>query len=495
MIQELLDAGLRPALKGNRLVLGKLVLIRADGEETKHAEEVRSRGVDVNFWDRGTERKGNRVYGKDINGNRYMLSHMKNGQRVVTKNGRRFYNEAPTTEWIIHLPIANRRNGKLFDPRWHDMTPEIMENLFDAASAEYELLTRTANADEPERMMKEWQRMFLGGMVLPQEWEYKDRDPGVEIVVDPERALSYNLHKTGRGGKTVDTVLDRVVFGEPVTPFDLYQRNQLHEASRRRNGECGLDVIVCGKHLTLTADMAAEKLVKLAKEHCPDSDLANSTWTAPAVNVKLEIKNRKVDAGPLRKFVPRLKDYCKNGRTMKELKLALQKQKVFRKRAREELPSFLQTLMGVVTWSADLEHRLLVFCALFPTDFIVDGDGVTSTMHAAREAIQKHGTPVGLLRRFYLELGVRLVIYHGSLCRYVHTPLCWDQRPESRKTRLCSTSGAITSSPTTAVQSTDNTERWSTMTPTGGTGSRPREHSTSTSLQPWSRRTGTWLIR
>merc|ERR1711893_52513 len=114
---------------------------------------------------------------------------------------------------------------------------------------------------------------------------------------------------------------------------------------------------------------------------------------------------------------------------MKELKLALQKQKVFRKRAREELPSFLQTLKDVVTWSADLEHRLLVFFAMFPTDFIVDGSGVTSTMHAAREAIQKHGTPVGLLRRFYLELGVRLVIYHGALCRYAHTPLDWDQRP------------------------------------------------------------------
>ena len=135
MIQELLDAGLRPALRGNRLVLGNLVLIRADGEETNHAEEVRSRGVDVNFWDRGTVRKCNRVFGKDISGNRYMLSHMKNGQRIVTKKGRRFYSEAPTTEWIIHLPIANRRNGRRFDPRWHDMTPDIMENLFDAGSA------------------------------------------------------------------------------------------------------------------------------------------------------------------------------------------------------------------------------------------------------------------------------------------------------------------------------------------------------------------------
>ena len=108
----------------------------------------------------------------------------------MTKKWRRFYKEAPTTEWSIHLPIDKRRNGKLFDPRWHDMTPEIMENLFDAGSAEYELLTRTANADEPERMMKEWQRMFPGGMVLPQAWEYKDKDPGVDIVVDPGSALS-----------------------------------------------------------------------------------------------------------------------------------------------------------------------------------------------------------------------------------------------------------------------------------------------------------------
>ena len=124
--------------------------------------------MDVNFWERGTDRKGNQVDGRDTNGNRYMLPHTRNGARVVTKKGRRFYQEAPVTEWMIHLPIANRRNGKLFDPRWHDLTPEIMENLFDTNSAEYELLTRTTGSDEPERMMKEWQRMFPGGMVLSQ---------------------------------------------------------------------------------------------------------------------------------------------------------------------------------------------------------------------------------------------------------------------------------------------------------------------------------------
>ena len=52
-----------------------------------------------------------------------------------------------------------------------------MENLFDAGSAEYELLTRTTSTDEPERMMKEWQHMFPGGVALPQEWEYTYKDP------------------------------------------------------------------------------------------------------------------------------------------------------------------------------------------------------------------------------------------------------------------------------------------------------------------------------
>ena len=126
----------------------------------------------------------------------------------------------------------------------------------------------------------------------------------------------------------------------------------------------------------MNADKATEILVTLAKKYFPTSDLANNTWTAPGVNVNLEIKNRNVDAEGLRQFVPRLKDYCKNRRSINELKIALQKQKVFRKRAREEeLPSFLQTLMSVVTWSTDLEHRLLIFFALFPTDFTVDGDG------------------------------------------------------------------------------------------------------------------------
>ena len=64
-------------------------------------------------------------------------------------------------------------------------------------------------------------------------------------------------------------MLDRVVFGEPVTPFDLYPRNKLHETNRRRNGECGLDVIVCNRYVQnkMTAYVAAETLVSLAKQY------------------------------------------------------------------------------------------------------------------------------------------------------------------------------------------------------------------------------------
>ena len=35
---------------------------------------------------------------------------------------------------------------------------------------------------------------------------------------------------------------------------------------------------------------------------------------------------------------------------------------------------------------------------------------------------------------FYQKLNVRLVIYHGSLCRYVHTPLNWDQLSHRKNT-------------------------------------------------------------
>ncbi len=86
------------------------------------------------------------------------------------------------------------------------------------------------------------------------------------------------------GRRTVDTILDRVVFGEPVLAEDMRNLHRLHESSRRRNNECGLDVIVAsatqrqghthGRQPMMTAEQAAQKLVQLALELDPHGALA-----------------------------------------------------------------------------------------------------------------------------------------------------------------------------------------------------------------------------
>ena len=86
------------------------------------------------------------------------------------------------------------------------------------------------------------------------------------------------------GRRTADTLLDRVVFGLPVFAEDMWNLHRLHEVSRRRNGQCGLDVIVAsamprqGEHKNrqpmLTAEQASQALVELAREIDPDGALA-----------------------------------------------------------------------------------------------------------------------------------------------------------------------------------------------------------------------------
>ena len=60
-------------------------------------------------------------------------------------------------------------------------------------------------------------------------------------------------------------------------------------------------------------------------------------------------------------------------------------------------------------------------------------DYLTTRTTTARAAIQKHGTPVRLLELFYRKMGVRLIIFQGSTCRYVHIPDDWNERNSSDK--------------------------------------------------------------
>ena len=94
---------------------------------------------------------------------------------------------------------------------------------------------------------------------------------------------------TRSGALSADMLLDRVVFAIPITSYDMWMKCHLHERSRRRNGECGIDVVVAssswrhrhadGSRTTksmFNAEQAACELVALAKEHFPDSALAQA---------------------------------------------------------------------------------------------------------------------------------------------------------------------------------------------------------------------------
>ena len=117
-VRRHLEAGLQPSLKGRRVVLKDVVLVRADGRETPVVEEARRRkpNIDLSHWSGETERQKNRVFAYNREGGRHMVQR-KAGEQVVTKVGRRFYEEAPQTEWMTHLPIGNARNEEAFNTR------------------------------------------------------------------------------------------------------------------------------------------------------------------------------------------------------------------------------------------------------------------------------------------------------------------------------------------------------------------------------------------
>ena len=112
-----LDAGFLPSVKGNRVVLRDISLMQTNGTETPAATVVRlqaaSRGIPINlaFWDvnTATTTQGNQTFAYDVAGNRHIVARKRLGERVATKQGRRFYEEAPQTQWIVHVPVIPHR--------------------------------------------------------------------------------------------------------------------------------------------------------------------------------------------------------------------------------------------------------------------------------------------------------------------------------------------------------------------------------------------------
>ena len=164
-VRRHLEEGISPSLKGKRVVLKDVVLVRADGTETPVAQEARRLRPNINlsFWSGETERQKNRVFAYDREGGRHTVQR-RAGEQVVTKLGRRFYEEAPQTEWIIHLPVVNVRNGEPFNPRYIDLTPTKLKNIFGPNSPEGELLAklnRTRGDQETlDRLIAQYRKYF-----------------------------------------------------------------------------------------------------------------------------------------------------------------------------------------------------------------------------------------------------------------------------------------------------------------------------------------------
>ncbi len=147
-----------------------------------------------------------------------------------------------------------------------------------------------------------------------------DYGPDVELHVDAARRPTFDITAHVRDGQMMaDTLLGRVVFGEPVMAEDMWHLHRLDEISRRRNGECGLDVIVASaqkrqgvqkkrQHM-LTAEQAAQALVKLAREIDPEGALATHAkdfeevpQTAEVAGVDEDLRLRALDTRSLQKF-------------------------------------------------------------------------------------------------------------------------------------------------------------------------------------------------
>ena len=231
----------------------------------------------------------------------------------------------------------------------------------------------------------------------------------------------------GSGELSVDTLLDRVVFGLPVTSHDLWMKCHLHETSRRRNGECGIDVVVAssswrhqaanGSRATknmLTAEQAALTLVNLAKEHFPDSalaqactftDLQDESTTRDAIDVDTILQTRGLVEttagaelrGALELHLPKMMVFLQMPHTFAEIAESLQNGNIYRqsaKQKREEPPlpkeSLFKALARHISWGMDPRHRLLTFRRLFKTHIHVIGDS-----YVAKDS-KKHPRPLKL---------------------------------------------------------------------------------------------------
>ena len=221
-------------------------------------------------------------------------------------------------------------------------------------------------------MLEEWAQWFPTlFFAIPTDFlsSFEADNDGVVTIIDEDRPFTYDAHRTsvtGSGALSVDTLLGQVVFGLSVTSHDLWMKCHLHETSRRRNGECGIDVVVAGssyRHQAangsrttqnmLTAERAALTLVNLAKEHFPDSalaqactftDLQNEVTPREAIEVDMILQTRGlVDTaagtelrGALELYLPKMVAFLQKPHTFAQISESFQKGNIYRQNAKQK---------------------------------------------------------------------------------------------------------------------------------------------------------------
>ena len=218
--------------------LGSVALQYANGKDKPALDEVRtqmaSRGLNVSgafdAFEPELYVRGNRTLARDIAGVEHTIVRKFRGENRVTRTGLRLQQDS-YTRWIGHLPIYIERNGQRFRDDKFDITGEQLGLALNARGSDEQQLATLS------RLVDAWVASGAAqqALVLPSDFGQDAR-----IMVDTTKRPTFDKQDISvRDGKyTINTILDRVVFGEPIFADDLWQKHHLHECSRRRNGEC-----------------------------------------------------------------------------------------------------------------------------------------------------------------------------------------------------------------------------------------------------------------
>ena len=328
-IASALQNGSRPALNNNNLRLGTIVLQRADGRDTPAMREVAlqmaRRGLDTagafDTFAPGISMVGNRTYATDLQGRQRMIARRIKGENRVTLAGRR-YHEQGYARYMLQVPVVYVRESTnaRFRPDYYQVTDnqlgwDVQLNVRGAPQEAMSQLTR---------FYEQWLNSGAAEQTLVPSSEFK----GAKLIVDTSRGPRFDLqHAYVRDGqRTVDTLLDRVVFGTPLFAEDMWNMHKLHETSRRRNNECGIDVIVASAYQRqgqfhkrqpmMTAEEASQKLIEVALEHDADGALASHAdfvevcQTDEIAGIDEDLRLRKPDCASIEPFKAGMLAFC-----------------------------------------------------------------------------------------------------------------------------------------------------------------------------------------